>query len=40
MANFADVWRKVWLRVADADSLLVRTWVQETYDDLADRYPW
>ncbi len=40
MANFAEAWRKVWLRVADADALLVRTWVQETYNDLADRYPW
>ena len=40
MATFEDAWRDVRLHVAMADPFLCRKWVQQSYKDIADRYPW
>jgi len=40
MATFEDAWRDVRLHVPVADAFLARKWVQQSYKDIADRYPW
>ncbi len=40
MATFEDAWRDVRLHVPLADPFLARKWVQMSYKDVAERYPW
>lgn len=40
MATFESVWRRVRTYCPTVDALLVRQWVQDAYEDLADRHPW